>query len=333
LPFPDFGLPPGREGVSDGVDVDRERPGEQRMAHTHETHTHDGIAWTERLAAMRRAAEVDAEVNQAVAERLLDVLAPDGSPPVVVDVGSGAGGMSAAFAATLAARGGGRMVLTDAVPELLDAAVEYARDAGRGAAGRGAVEVEGVLADAADDGLADALPAADLVWASRVVHHLPDQQKAIDRLARVLAPGGWLALSEGGLSTRCLPWDLGIGEPGLGERLTAARDRWFVGMRADMAGSVRLPGGWLTALAAAGLVETSSFSFLVDHPAPASAAVRQSVVDWMGWMSGVGETELSESDRQVVQRLQDPEDEAYLGARDDVFILSASTVHLGRRGA
>lgn len=291
-------------------------------------HTHDGIDWTERLTALRRADELDATFNRQTADRLVDSLSPGETPPVVVDIGSGAGGMSAAFAGALATRGGGRIVLADAVDELLSAAVELTR-----AAAGDSVQVEGVHVDAADENLPDALPAADLVWASRVVHHLPDQQKAIDRLARVLAPGGWLALCEGGLATRCLPWDLGIGEPGLGSRLTAARDAWFDQMRAEMPGSVRLPVGWTSALAAAGLVDTSSFSFLIDLPAPPSEAVRLSVVDWLVWMSGVGEDVLSESDRQVVQRLLDPDDEAYVAARDDVFVLGASTVHLGRRGA
>lgn len=290
-------------------------------------HTHDGIDWTERLVAMRRADEVDADSHRAVAVRLIDSLPPGaGSPPVVVDIGSGTGGMSAAFAAALAARGGGHVVLADAVEELLAAAVEATR-----AAAGDAVRVDAVHVDAADQGLADLLPAADLVWASRVVHHLPDQQKAIDRLARVLAPGGWLAMSEGGLATRCLPWDLGIGAPGLGARLTAARDAWFERMRADMPGGVRLPVGWNSALAAAGLADTHSFSFLVDHPAPAPEIVRQSVVDWLVWMSGSGEEDLSEADREVVRRLTDPNDEAYAGVRDDVFVLSASTVHMGRK--
>lgn len=289
-------------------------------------HTHDGIDWTERLAAMRRADELDAEFNRPVAERLIDMLNPGAAPPVVADIGSGAGGMSAAFATALTARGGGRVVLADAVGELLSAAVELTL----GVAGD-SVRVDGVRVDAADDGLPDLLPSADLVWASRVVHHLPDQQKAIDRLARVVAPGGWLALCEGGLGTRCLPWDLGVGEPGLGDRLAAARDAWFGRMRADIPGSVRLPIGWTSALAAAGLTDTHSFSFLIDIPAPAPELVRQSVVDWLGWMSGVGEDEITESDRQVVRRLLDPDDEAYVVARDDVFVLGASTVHLGRR--
>jgi SAM-dependent methyltransferase len=292
------------------------------MAHTH---THDNIDWPTRLASLRRADDLDAETDRQVAERLVGVLGT-AAEPVIVDIGSGGGGMSAAFASALAARGG-RVVLSDAVRELLDAATAHVREVAAGTP----VVVEAVQADAASDNLADQLPPADLVWASRVVHHLPDQQRAIDELTRVLAPGGWLALGEGGLATRCLPWDLGIGEPGLGNRLTAARDTWFVGMRADMPGVKSLPVGWNKALEAAGLTSVFSFSYVIDHPAPASEAVRQSVVDWLVWMSGVGEDLLSDTDRETVARLVDPADEAYVGARDDVFILGASTVYLGQK--
>jgi hypothetical protein len=140
-----------------------------------------------------------------------------------------------------------------------------------------------------------------------------------------------LALSEGGLATRCLPWDLGIGEPGLGNRLTAARDNWFVGMRAEMPGVKSLPVGWNKALEAAGLTGVFSFSYVIDHPAPASDEVRQSVADWLSWMAGVSEDQLSDTDRETVARLLDPADAAYVGARDDVFVLGASTVYLGQK--
>lgn len=210
---------------------------------------------------------------------------------------------------------------------MLDAATARVGDLAAGTS----VAIEAVRADAADERLADQLPKADLVWASRVVHHLPDQQLAIDGLARVIAPGGWLALCEGGLATRCLPWDLGIGDPGLGNRLTAARDSWFVTMRGDIPGVKSLPVGWNKALETAGLTEVFSFSYVIDHPAPASEAVRQSVVDWLAWVSGVGEDQLTETDHATVARLLDPTDKAYVGARDDVFVLSASTVHLGRK--
>ncbi|MFC4856781.1 class I SAM-dependent methyltransferase [Actinophytocola glycyrrhizae] len=293
------------------------------MAHKH---THDNIDWPARLSSLRRADELDAPFSRGVADRLVDLLDAT-AEPVVVDIGSGGGGMSAAFAQALAARGGGRVVLSDAVDELLDPATALVRDVAEGTA----VEVEAVQADAAGGQLADRLPPADLVWASRVVHHLPDQQAAVDELARVLAPGGWLALSEGGLATRCLPWDLGVGEPGLGDRLTAARGDWFVRMRAEIPGVRSLPVGWNKALEAAGLTGVFSFSYLIDHPAPASEAVRLSVVDWIAWMSDVGEDQLSDTDRQTVARLLDPGDEAYAGARDDVFVLGASTVYLGRK--
>jgi hypothetical protein len=55
------------------------------------------------------------------------------------------------------------------------------------------------------------------------------------------------------------------------------------------------------------------------------------VVDWVEWVARVGEDQLSATDRETVARLLDPADEAYVGARDDVFVLSASTVHLGRK--
>lgn len=293
------------------------------MAHKH---THDNIDWPARLSSLRRADELDARFDRDVAERLVALLGVD-AKPVIVDIGSGGGGMSAAFAHALAARGGGRVVLSDAVDELLDPASTLVREVAAGTS----VTVDAVRADAASDRLVDDLPPADLVWASRVVHHLPDQQAAIDELARVLAPGGWLALGEGGLATRCLPWDLGIGDPGLGNRLTAARDDWFVGMRADMPGVRSLPVGWNKALEAAGLTEVFSFSYVIDHPAPAPETVRLSVVDWIAWLADVGEDRLTATDRDTVARLLDPADEAYAGARDDVFILGASTVYLGRK--
>jgi hypothetical protein len=122
-----------------------------------------------------------------------------------------------------------------------------------------------------------------------------------------------------------------LGEPGLADRLAAGHRAWFADMRAAMPGVTRLPVGWTRALADAGLVDVSSFSYLVDHPAPASELVRQSVVDWLAWTAGVAAERLDESDQRAVARLLDPDDPAFVGARDDVFILSASTVHLGRK--
>ncbi|WP_308258590.1 class I SAM-dependent methyltransferase [Saccharothrix obliqua] len=292
-------------------------------------HTHDGIDWATRLTTMRRGDELDADTNRAVARRLVRAL-PD--HPTVVDVGSGAGGMGVAFAEALAARGGGTVVLVDAVPELLDAATTATRAAAaHETAADHAVRVRPVLADLATERPADIAGPAHLVWASGVVHHLPDERRMVADLVAALAPGGWLALREGGLTTRFLPWDLGVGEPGLADRLAHARAEWFVRMRESMPGAVRLPVGWNVVLAEAGLAEVTSFSNLVDRPAPATQAVREWAVDQLRWLADVGGDRLHPADRHTLTRLLDPADPAYLALRDDVFLLSATTVYVGRK--
>jgi SAM-dependent methyltransferase len=278
---------------------------------------------------MRRADAIKIDALRTVADRLVSSVCPGAT---VVDVGPGAGGMSGQLALALRDRGGGTLIMVDAVPELLKAAADHVHHKldGFGGSATG-VDVRTVLADVADEKLSAQVPATDLVWAAHVVHHLRDQREGLHQLARLLAPGGLLALTEGGLGTQCLPWDLGIGEPGLIDRVVAARNRWFTKLRADIPGSVRLPVGWTRALADANLTETTSFSYLVDHPAPVSDQVREVIVEWLGHLAKVSVDWLDDSDRRALDRLLDPADPAYAGARDDVFYLASYTVNLGRR--
>lgn len=285
--------------------------------------THDGIDWSSRLAGMRRYGALQAEALQEVAKRLV---APLPDAPVVMDVGCGAGSMSVPLVTALKEHGGGVLVLVDATPELLDAACTAAR-----AEADGAVSVKPVLADLATEDPLTFTGPVELIWGSRVVHHLPDQLKGVRRLVSALAPGGWLALAEGGLETRFLPWDLGVGAPGLPDRLAAARAEWFVSMRENMTGSVRLPVGWNVALGDAGLGEISAFSFVVDHPAPAKQQVRDWAVDRLTWLTEIAAPRLHAADRDALRRLLNPSDSEYVGARDDVFLLETDTVHVGRR--
>lgn len=304
-------------------------------AHSHNharshAHTHDGIDWSSRLNFLRQADELDAEARRVVARRLVRTL-PD--KPTVLDVGSGAGGMSVALVEALSARGGGTVVLVDAVPELLDAATSAARSAASYETDTttATVRVRPVLADLATERPVEIAGPAQLVWASNVVHHLPDQRAAVVGLIEAVAPGGWLALAEGGLSGKFLPFDLGIGEPGLQERLTAARDQWFVRMRENTAGAVRMHGGWNLVLSEAGLVDVTAFSYLIDHPAPPKQAVRDWAVNQLAWFNEVAGDALHPADRRTVKQLLDPQDPAFLGLRDDVFLLIANTVYLGRK--
>ncbi|NKQ59326.1 methyltransferase domain-containing protein [Amycolatopsis sp. K13G38] len=284
-------------------------------------HTHDHIDWADRIPDLRKADELNIAAYEEIANRLTGDM-PEGS--VVVDVGAGAGGMSAALAAALESRGGGRLVLVDAVPELLTVAAEVA-------SGRDRVEVATVRSDVATERLRALVPPARLIWAAMMLHHLPDQQAGVSSFVEALAPGGVLAIVEGGLETECLPWDLGIGVPGLERRLLAARDAWFIDMRASIEGNARMPYGWTTALSRAGLTDVGSFSVVVDHPAPPAAPVREYVLARTAQLIETVGERLDEQDRETARRILDQDDEAYLGHRDDLFMLGVRTIHCGRK--
>ncbi|HEX2299315.1 MAG TPA: class I SAM-dependent methyltransferase, partial [Pseudonocardiaceae bacterium] len=165
--------------------------------HGHGGHSPDGMDWDAALARLRANDDLLRDEWDKLAQRLVQT-----QTRVVLEVGSGAGGMSAAFAGALAGTGG-TVVLIDSAPELLAAAQARAR-----AAAPAQVQVRVVQADADSDELVDLVPQADLVFASFVLHHLSDQQRGLNRLAKLLNPGGRLAVVESGLEERNLPWDL-----------------------------------------------------------------------------------------------------------------------------
>ncbi len=280
-------------------------------------HGHGGVDWHSWLDRLRRSDEIVEDAWRGIVPRLLDP-----GTRTVLDVGSGTGGIAALFAEAMPA--GATIVLVDTTPELLDAA-----DARVRASAGTRVEVRSVLADAGNDELLDLVPRADLVLASFVVHHLPDEQRGVDRLTALVEPGGRLALVEGGLEQLCLPWDLGVGEPGLQGRLSAARGEWFRALRTGIDAAVPMPYGWNRALTRAGLVHVESVSYLVDHPPPPTGPVRDAVLQWLSGVREVAAAWLSADDLRTVDALLDPDGEHHVGDRDDVFLLTAHTVHLG----
>ncbi|MGW6277087.1 class I SAM-dependent methyltransferase [Kribbella sp. NPDC055071] len=296
------------------------------------------IDWAEEAGRLRASAEGEAEWNRMVASSLLRP-----GDKVAVDVGCGGGGMAKALADVLA--GGGTVVGIDADPDVLEQARQYTA---------GAVRCELVSMDGGAEPLRKAIGApADLVWAAGSVHHAADQQAAVDALASLLAPGGRLALAESGLPARSLPWDLGIGEPGLEARLDLAQDRWFKMMRDSLPGSVPMPYGWTDALTRAGLTEVTTQSVLTESPAPLAPARLEQVISQLrlrvdrldpaqasqghghghGHGHGLvvsGDLEgLSAEDLATWKQLLDPDDEHYLGRRTDLAVLAVRSIHLG----
>ncbi|MER7010880.1 class I SAM-dependent methyltransferase [Saccharopolyspora sp. NPDC000359] len=289
------------------------------------THSHDNIDWDAHLNRLREADELTAPETAELVARLLG---PDDR--TVLEVGSGAGGTAAAFAAALA-EPGGEVVVVDTAQELLTAAADRAGTVSD------RVTVHAVQADAAEDGLVGAVARAgaptpvDLVFAAFVVHHLPDQLAGLRRLAELVRPGGRLAIVEFGLQTKVLPDDVGVGDPGLEGRLIAGREQWFQRMRAEMTGTTRLRMGWGAALAEAGLTDVRSWSYLVDRPAPLADTGRRAVLRRLELLRRHAEEFLAQADVAALDQLLDETGEHYVGNRDDVYFLTANTVHVATR--
>jgi SAM-dependent methyltransferase len=284
---------------------------------SHRHHTPD-IDFAAHAEDLEHGARLWSPVRRLIAAEL-----PVPAGAAVADVGCGTGEMALLFAARLQASGG-RVFAVDRETVLLDRVRERAEAAGL------AGLVQPLRADLGE--LPRVLPQrVQLVWAGHVVHHAGDQAAAVAALAASLAPGGLLALAEGGLAPRCLPWDVGVGQPGLEGRLHAAHDEWFAAMRAGLPGSVRDPRGWPALLRAAGLAEVTARSWLLDRPAPLATADREVVLHRLAGFVQWAASWLSEADRAAWRRLLDPGDAAWLGHRDDLALLAVETVHLGHR--
>lgn len=300
------------------------RHGEHRHSeHRHgEHHGHfhgsTDIDW----GAMAPLLESQAELFAPLYEQVMAWLAKEAAEPgLIVDAGSGPGVVSCMFAEAFP---GARVVAVDGSEPLLERARARATRLGLG-------DRFATIAGELPDVLDELDYPADLLWAGNSLHHMGDQRAALTAFAERLAPGGTLALLEGGLPARFLPRDIGIGRPGLQARLDALQEEWFARMRAELPGSVAETEDWPALLAAAGLKPTRTRSFLLDLPAPVSDRARAHVAATLGRVRESLGDAVDEDDRATLDRLLDPEDEASVHRRKDVFVLKAHTVYTAVR--
>ena len=287
---------------------------EKRVHH----HDHTDIDW----AVMGPLLETQAELFAPLYERAMAWLAKERTDPgLIVDAGSGPGVVACLFAETFP---GARVVAVDGSGPLLDRAKARAERLGFD-------DRFGTLTGELPDVLGELEYPADLLWASRSLHHLGDQRAGLAAFAQRLAPGGTLAIMEGGLPSRFLPRDFGIGRPGLEARIDAIEAEWFAQMRANLPGAVTETEDWSALMTSAGLKYTGSRSFLLDLPAPAPDRVRAYVATWLTRVRDVYGDALGAEDRATLDRLVDPQDPAGVHRRADVFVLAAHTVHTAVR--
>ncbi|MCG8920362.1 class I SAM-dependent methyltransferase [Actinokineospora sp. PR83] len=238
----------------------------------------------------------------------------------VVDAGSGPGLAACVLAETFP---DAEVIAVDAQDGLLARATARAERLGLGARFRThRAEFPGGL---------DGLEPVDLAWSSRALHHVGDQQAAVDALAATLRPGGVLAVVEGGLPPRCLPRDLGLGTPGLEARVDAAAQDWFSHMRTDLPEATTAVEDWTGMIAKAGLAPAGTKTFLADLPAPLSAEDRRGVHTRLTMARDQLADALLPDDKATLETLLDPDSPHGVLHRRDVFFLHALTVHTGRK--
>ncbi|MEU3921645.1 class I SAM-dependent methyltransferase [Streptomyces sp. NPDC029004] len=289
------------------------------MSHHHENHDSTHIDWDEMSGLLERNAQFQGPLYEQVGAWLGELL-PVAGVRRILDIGSGPGVLTLLLARAFPYA---EVVAVDATEPLLERARARAERAGLGDRVR---THHAELPDRIDE-----LGEADLIWAGNSLHHIGDQRAALGGFARLLRPGGLLAIAEGGLPTRQLPRDIGIGRPGLESRLDAAQSEWFIEMRAGLPGAKDEVEDWRALMAAAGLAPSGTRSFLLDIPAPVPEAVREHLVGALGWQRRMLDGRLAADDVAVLDRLLDPEDPQGLLHRPDVCLLTARTVHTARR--
>lgn len=283
-------------------------------------HTHGEHAdWSDQLAMLEREGGISLPWLRQAIGWLTELAA--GSIRQVIDVGSGPGSAAVLLAEQLPEA---QVVAFDGNQVLLDRAL--ARAAEHGVAARFVTRQGHIGAQLAD------LPPADLVWAARVVHHLTEPREGLRALGQVLTEEGLLALVEGGLPMRVLPGGYGVGPASLPSRLDAAAADWATDIWGMTEAAMTGERDWPLLLTDAGLQHVASRTFVLDLPAPLDDATRDFVVQRFLRTHEHMADRLSPPDAAAVARLVDPSDAAALVNRPDLFVLTAHTVHVARRG-
>jgi ubiquinone/menaquinone biosynthesis C-methylase UbiE len=239
----------------------------------------------------------------------------------VLDAGCGGGGMTRLLAEAVGP--GGEVVGLDTSPQMLEWAKTQAENANL--AGRIKFQEGDVRALPFEDA------SFDLVWCSRVIHGLNDQLAGVRELARVVRPGGRLIVREGGLPLQFMPYDLGLGVPGLEGRLAAAHAQWFANWRSSLPEVTAYPYGWTHMLREAGLNSVDPRSFLYEFASPLEdyqIEYLKTALSRHPHDSGSPQL-LASQDIQTLEQLLDAASPHYVFKRDDLHGIVVETIYGG----
>ena len=243
-----------------------------------------------------------------------------GAPPVqrVIDIGSGPGVGTCELARLFP---DAHVVAVDGSAAMLNRTAERAA---AHSVGRRVTTHRAQL----PDGL-DGVHQADVIWASMSLHHIGDETGALRVLRDLLKPSGLLAIAELAGPMRFLPDELGLGQPGLNDRLDRAESEWFASMRAGLSGTVPSTdlGSMLTA---AGLEAVGSRLATLRFDPPLSDIGRHVVLDRVRDARHHLEDALEGDDLRTLDVLSDPDDPRGVMHRSDVLVETSRRIVVAR---
>ncbi len=171
----------------------------------------------------------------------------------------------------------------------------------------------------------------DLVWSSRAVHGLIDQLAGVRELARVVRPGGRLILREGDLPLQFMPFDVGLGDPGLDGRLGVVHAQAFANWRRSLPDGVAYPYGWSHMLREAGLNSVAPRSFLYEFASPLEEHQIEYLKVWLSRDLNDPDSRklLTTQDASTLEQLLNPASPHYVFDRDDLHAILVNTIYMG----
>ncbi|NOK57890.1 MAG: hypothetical protein GFH27_549287n194 [Chloroflexi bacterium AL-W] len=178
----------------------------------------------------------------------------------------------------------------------------------------------------------------DMVWTSYVLHHIADKLHVVGELKRVLKPGGRLAIREGGLPLQMLPHDIGLGEPGLQDRLRVAQNTWFTAMtRHILPDEKPYPFGWSQLLLDSKFTDVQARTFVTDFLPPFNKAQQQFILHYfqrtLDRDDGKYGPLLNDADKKTLEQLTNENSETFILKRRDLHVRYGLSVYLGVKPA
>jgi SAM-dependent methyltransferase len=168
-------------------------------------------------------------------------------------------------------------------------------------------------------GLSPFAGTADVVWVSMALHHVGDEVAALRELGSCLAPGGLLVIAEFGDPTELMPAEVGVGRPGLADRLGQASEAWFAAMRNGLPGSTE-SAELEDMVRAAGLDIVGSRRRRIRVDAPLDPAMRTVLQGILGRVREYVADRADPDDVAALDVLLDERDPRCLLDRPDAFV-------------